>query len=76
VPVFFVASGAQFDLRALTGSGGALRLVPVLLLALLVVRGLPALLYSGIVGPREMVGAGLLQATSLRFIVTRHDDRA
>lgn len=70
VPVFFVASGAQFDLRALTGSPDALVLVPALLVALLAVHGVPTLLYRGIVEPREMVAAGLLQATSLPFIVT------
>jgi Kef-type K+ transport system membrane component KefB len=62
--VFFVASGIRFDLGAL---GDSLAMVPLLLLALLVVRGLPALLYG--LGRRETVVAGLLQATSLPFLV-------
>ena len=37
--------------------------------ALLVVRGLPALLYRRLVGTRQAAVAGLLQATSLPFIV-------
>lgn len=70
VPVFFVASGIRFDLGALTSSPSALARVPVFLLALLLVRGLPALLYAGRVGRRGAVAAGLLQATSLPFLVT------
>ena len=42
--------------------------MPLFLLALLVVRGLPALLYRADIGARELVAA-LLQATSLPFIV-------
>jgi Kef-type K+ transport system membrane component KefB len=64
IPVFFVASGVRFDLGAL---GGSLAMVPLFLLALLVVRGLPALLYG--LDRRETVVAGLLQATSLPFLV-------
>ena len=44
-------------------------MVPVFLAALLVVRGLPALLYRPLVGARRAARAGLLQATSLPFIV-------
>jgi hypothetical protein len=44
--------------------------VPLFLLALLVVRGLPAALYrSALASIRDVAAAGLLQATSLPFIV-------
>ncbi len=43
--------------------------MPVLLLALLAMRGLPALLYIRTLGPRPALATGLLQATSLPFIV-------
>jgi hypothetical protein len=43
--------------------------VPVFLESLLAIRGIPALPYSGLVGGRCAVVAGLLQATSLPFIV-------
>jgi hypothetical protein len=44
--------------------------VPLFLLALLVVRGLPAVLYrSALASIRDVAVAGLLQATSLPFIV-------
>jgi Kef-type K+ transport system membrane component KefB len=64
IPVFFVTSGVRFDLGAL---GGSAAMVPLFLAALLVVRGLPALLYG--LDRRETVAAGLLQATSLPFLV-------
>jgi Kef-type K+ transport system membrane component KefB len=70
IPVFFVASGLTFDLRALLDEPATLALVPVFLAALLVARGLPALAYRGLVSDRSAVVAGLLQATSLPFIVT------
>jgi Kef-type K+ transport system membrane component KefB len=69
IPIFFVVSGVRFDLDALTSSAGALARVPVFLIALLAVRGLPAVLYRGEIGVRRSTVAGLLQATSLPFIV-------
>lgn len=69
IPVFFVTSGLRFDLDALVSSAGTLARVPVFLVALLIVRGLPAGLYRRELGPRRTVVAGLLQATSLPFIV-------
>src|SRR5215208_1898433 len=69
IPFFFVTSGIQLDVRALFAGGAALALVPVFLLALLLARGLPAALYRPMVGDRSALAAGLLQATSLPFIV-------
>ena len=69
VPVFFVSSGVRFDLDALLASMDAAVMVPLFLLALLVIRGLPALAYRADVGTRRAVVAGLFQATSLPFIV-------
>ncbi len=70
-PIFFVSAGIRFDLGALLHDASTLALVPVFLIALLVVRGIPALLYSGqLASRRDVVIAGLLQATSLPFIVT------
>jgi Kef-type K+ transport system membrane component KefB len=69
IPVFFVASGVRFDLQALTSSVSNLVMVPVFLAALLVVRGVPALAYRGMLDGRRVAVAGILQATSLPFIV-------
>jgi Kef-type K+ transport system membrane component KefB len=70
ISVFFVSSGAEFDLGALTRSPSAVARIPLFLLALLIVRGAPAALYARTVGRRGAVAAGLLQATSLPVIVT------
>ena len=71
IPIFFVTSGLRFDLDALRNDLSTLVLVPVFLLSLLLVRGLPAIVYRHqLGGPRATVAAGLLQATSLPFIVT------
>ena len=69
IPVFIVTSGIQFDLDALFGSVSTLLRVPLFLVALVAVRGIPAILYRSAVGDRLTVVAGLLQATSLPFIV-------
>jgi len=53
----------------LFGSTRAIIDVPVFLVALLVVRGLPALLYVRAVGRTRAIAAGFMQATSLTFIV-------
>jgi Kef-type K+ transport system membrane component KefB len=68
--VFFVTSGVRLDLTGLLHSPSALIRVPVFLLALLAVRGLPALLGLRANGPRSTLALALLQATSLPFIVT------
>ena len=68
IPIFFVASGIRFELSALA-SASVLIQVPVFLLALVLVRGVPAVLYRKVASGKQMVAAGLLQATSLPFIV-------
>jgi len=70
VPVFFVSSGIALDLRGLIAEPSALLRVPVFLLALLLVRGLPAFLYLRTLGRSATVAAALLQATSLPFLMT------
>jgi Kef-type K+ transport system membrane component KefB len=69
IPVFFVTSGVRFDLPALTESASNLAMVPVFVLALLVVRGVPAVLYRRVLGAPRAAIAGIMQATSLPFIV-------
>jgi Kef-type K+ transport system membrane component KefB len=69
IPVFFVASGVRFDLNALFASTSTVARVPLFLLAIYLARGLPALLYVGLLGRSQSVIAGVLQATSLTFIV-------
>jgi Kef-type K+ transport system membrane component KefB len=69
IPVFFVTSGVNYDLDALTASASNVVMVPIFLAALVAVRGLPALLYRRVLDRRQTAIAGLMQATSLPFIV-------
>src|SRR3954466_7991181 len=69
IPVFFVTSGGRFDLGALPASASNLAMVPVFLAALLAVRGLPALVYRRVLDGTHTAIAGIMQATSLPFIV-------
>ena len=73
VPVFFVTSGLTLDLTGLIAHPAALATVPAFLLALLVVRGLPVLAFRHELQGRELVAVGLLQATSLPFLLAAVD---
>ena len=69
IPVFFVSSGVNYDLDALTSSASNVLMVPIFLAALVAARGLPALIYRRVLDARQTMIAGLMQATSLPFIV-------
>lgn len=69
VPFFFVSTGVAFDLDALFASGTTIARVPIFLGALLVARGLPALVYKPLATRTQIAAAALLQATSLSFLV-------
>jgi Kef-type K+ transport system membrane component KefB len=69
IPVFFVSSGVRFDLNALFASASTVARVPLFLLAIYLVRGIPAFVYVRLLGRSRSVIAGILQATSLPFIV-------
>ena len=69
VPVFFIVTGVQLNVRSLLASPAALALLPALILAIAVVRAGPALLFRRQFGTRRALVAGLLQATTLTFPV-------
>ncbi len=69
IPVFFVSSGVRFDLDALFASASAVAMIPIFLVGLLAVRGIPALAYRSTIDRRHVIAAGVFQATSLPFIV-------
>lgn len=70
IPVFFVASGVTFDLDVLLDHPSTFLRVPLYLLLLLLVRGFPALIsYRRSLSRRQTYAVGLLQASSLPFIV-------
>jgi Kef-type K+ transport system membrane component KefB len=70
VPIFFIVSGMQFDVRALLASPTGLLRVPIFLVLFLVVRGTPALLlYRRDLPRRQLVPLALFSATGLPLIV-------
>jgi Kef-type K+ transport system membrane component KefB len=69
VPIFFIVTGVQFDVRSLFASGSSLALLPAVVAGILIVRAAPALLYRRQLGTRPASAAGLLQATTLTFPV-------
>lgn len=70
VPIFFVNTGIEFDLNALTESASTLALVPLILVLFPIVRGIPSMLAappdSGI---NDKLAVGLFGATGLPIIV-------
>jgi Kef-type K+ transport system membrane component KefB len=70
VPIFFIVSGMNFHLKALTSSPSALLRVPLFLVLFLVVRGVPALLlYRQDLPPRQLPPLALFSSTALPLVV-------
>jgi len=68
IPIYFVVTGMVFDLDGLLTPGG-LALGLLFLSLLLVVRGLPALLWLRELGTRETASLALFGATALPLVV-------
>ncbi|WP_197682495.1 cation:proton antiporter [Jiangella sp. DSM 45060] len=69
IPIFFIVSGARFDVDALADPS-TLALMPVFLVLFLAVRGGPVgLLQVQTLGARSATAAGLLAATALPLLV-------
>ena len=69
IPIFFVTSGLRFDVNALFSNASTVARVPLFLAAIYLARGLPAFVYVRLLGRYESLVAGILQSTSLPFIV-------
>jgi Kef-type K+ transport system membrane component KefB len=68
IPIYFVVTGINFDLDSLLTATG-LALAALFLALLVVVRGLPSLLWLRELGTRRTLGLALLGATGLPLIV-------
>ncbi|MDQ0892579.1 cation:proton antiporter [Agromyces ramosus] len=70
VPIFFINTGVTFDLAALIGDPLTLLLLPIFLLLLLIVRGVPSL-FAAPRGSsrRDLAATALFGATALPIIV-------
>lgn len=70
IPFFFVTSGMTLDITALFASTGAMLKLPLFFLLMLVVRGVPELLFYRRVLPREQLPPlALLASTQLPLVV-------
>ncbi len=70
VPIFFIVSGMNFDLHALTSSPSTLVRLPLLVLMFLVVRGVPALLlYRRQLDWAQRLPLAMFSATALPLVV-------
>lgn len=69
VPIFFVTSGMRLEVRPLMADAASWPEVVLLGVALLAVRGLPAVLFVRDLGVRQTQALALLSATSLSMIV-------
>ena len=69
IPIFFIMVGVDFDLPALLSSTGALLSVPLLLLAALAVKVIPAFVFRLNHTWREALAAGILLCPRLSLII-------
>lgn len=70
IPVFFIYTGVNFDLHALLAEPVLLIFVPLALIVLVLVRGVPSMLAAPIGSSRkDKISVGLLGATGLPIIV-------
>jgi CPA2 family monovalent cation:H+ antiporter-2 len=69
IPIFFILVGVDFDVAILLSSTTSLLLVPVLLLAAILVKFVPALLFRSAYSWRETLAAGALLSARLSLII-------
>lgn len=69
VPIFFISSGLQLDVRALFSSAHNIVMMLAYAGLLLFVRGVPALIFQQVLPQREKLALGFYSATSLSLIV-------
>ncbi len=69
IPIFFVMVGVEFNLTALMENRSALILLPLLLIAAVMVKGLPSLIYRKRFGRRAALAAGALLSARLSLII-------
>jgi len=67
IPIFFISVGMQFDLGAL--AGGAIYLVPILLVIAFVVKIVPSLLFLVRYSVKDSISAGVLLSSRLSLII-------
>jgi Kef-type K+ transport system membrane component KefB len=69
IPIFFIMVGVDFNLPALLSSTAALLSVPLLLIAAITVKVIPALVFRLNHSWREALAAGILMCPRLSLII-------
>jgi len=69
IPIFFIFVGINIDLRVILNSSTALLLVPILILAALAVKLIPAVIFRFSYSWRESLAAGALLSARLSLII-------
>ncbi|HSO28025.1 MAG TPA: cation:proton antiporter, partial [Anaerolineales bacterium] len=69
IPIFFIMVGVDFDFQALLSSSQALLLAPLLFLAALAVKIIPALTFRLAFSWRESLAGGVLLSSRLSLII-------
>jgi len=69
IPIFFISVGININLRAIIESSSALLLVPLLVIAALVVKMIPAIIFKFSYSWRESLSAGALLSARLSLII-------
>ena len=69
IPIFFIMVGVEFNLAALIGSPTALILAALLVLAAVVVKFIPALIFKLTYSWRQAFGAGAILSARLSLII-------
>jgi Kef-type K+ transport system membrane component KefB/Trk K+ transport system NAD-binding subunit len=69
IPIFFIMVGVEFNLAALVGSPTALILAALLVLAAVVVKFIPALIFKLTYSWRQAFGAGAILSARLSLII-------
>lgn len=70
IPVFFVMTGADFELDTLLGSKRAMAIVPLTAIAFLLIRGLPVMLGYGNFDRKMRWRLALMASTQLPLVAT------
>ena len=69
IPIFFIMVGVDFNFEALVSSSQALLLLPILLIAAILVKVLPSLVFRLNFSWRETLSAGTLLSARLSLII-------
>lgn len=69
IPIFFIMVGVNFNLQVLTENGSSWLLIGILLLAAILTKLVPALVFRQAFGWRESLGGGVLLSARLSLII-------